>query len=50
MPERFLGQDFVSILAADAVPDNEAFFLEVLDDSLDGPFGDPDANGDFPKH
>jgi len=44
--EGAVGPDAVTIAAADALPDEVLLRLELLQDALNGPLGDPDAGRD----
>jgi hypothetical protein len=47
--QRLVSEDFILILAADLLAADEASSFQVLDDSLNGSFGDSDLVGDFAK-
>jgi hypothetical protein len=47
--QRLVSEDFILILAADLLAADEACSFQVLDDSLNGSFGDSDLVGDFAK-
>jgi hypothetical protein len=49
MTERLIRKDTIVVLPADALVLDKAPVLEVHDDTLNGPFGDPDARGNFPQ-
>ena len=47
MPQRFLGQDFIVILAANLFAANEPFGFKFLNNPLDGSLRDTDLIGDL---
>lgn len=50
VPERFISDHLVLVSATDLLSPNKSFFFQVLDNSLNGSFGDPDSIGDLSQY
>jgi hypothetical protein len=50
MSERLIDSDSIAILAADLFALNDLVGLEIGDDPLHGPLGDPDFQRHFSQH
>jgi hypothetical protein len=49
MPQRKISVDVIVIASPDPLPFNEPSLFEIKNNSLNGSFGNPHLNGDFPE-